>query len=107
VPEDASSTGSPQPLQFSAIPTLYADGIANIARGGGVVRTYLIRFDPSLTADPAAPKIIGQMILPVQGFVAMALFFKAQLDDMIEKKEITPELLERVRQMVPGSPNAT
>jgi len=95
-------------LKLTQLPTIFTDGIANIARGPGIVRMYLIRYDPAMVENvTAAPVVIGQLVMPTNGFAAMALFFKEQLDDMIAKREVTPEAIEQLRKMVPGLANAT
>jgi hypothetical protein len=45
------------------------------------------------------------MSLP--GFASMALLFEAQLKDMIEKKEMPPELLDQLRKSIPGGADAS
>jgi len=49
VPDQAPPDESTGPsLQLSHLLTIYTDGIANIARGPGIVRMHLIRSDPAM-----------------------------------------------------------
>jgi hypothetical protein len=110
-PEDATATApnatSPT-FSRSPIPTLFADGIANVARGAGTIRTYLVRFDPSLEGPADARQVVvAQLIMSLPGFASMALLFEAQLKDMIEKKEMPPELLDQLRKSIPGGADAS
>src|ERR1700731_1557637 len=58
---------------YNPVPVIYADAIANVATGPGLVRTYLIRFDPSLREkDDARPSLVAQLIMPTNGFLMMA-----------------------------------
>lgn len=92
---------------FNPVPTLYADGIANVATGPGTVRTYLIRFDPSLMEHTdASPTVTAQLIMPTNGFLMIATFFEAQIKSMLASGQITQQTLDEVRAMVDRMTNA-
>lgn len=92
---------------WNPVPTIYADGIANVAHGPGIIRSYLIRFDPSLkeVAD-ARPTLVAQLIMPTNGFLMMATFFDAQVQSLIKSGEVTQEQLDGVRQAFFAMTNA-
>lgn len=79
-------------------PVVYADVVASMARNGGAIKFYLVRFDPSLTADGTnQTQYVAQIILPAVGFVNAVTFFDAQLKEMLNKNEVTAELVDRAR----------
>lgn len=84
---------------YNPVPTIYAEAIANVAHGAGVVKTYFVRFDPALTAGSALrPSLVAQLVMPTSGFLAVALFFEAQVKNMLASKEVTQEQIDEVRQ---------
>jgi hypothetical protein len=88
---------------YNPVPTFYADAIANFAHAPGIVRTYLIRFDPALSATGTArPSLVAQLVMPTNGFLTMALFFEAQVKSMIASGVITQAQLEAVKQNIAG-----
>jgi hypothetical protein len=76
---------------LTSVPTMYADGVANLARGPGIVKFYLTRFDPDPDVEsnnPALNTMVGQVVMSATGFAATVLFFKKQLDEMLERGEV-------------------
>jgi hypothetical protein len=59
--------------------TVYADGVANLSRGPGVVKFYLARFDPdpSDANKPIISTMAGQVVMSAVGFAATTIFSKA------------------------------
>jgi hypothetical protein len=99
-------TGLYPPWNF---PTIFADNIATLTRGSGIVRFYFARLDPASggNAQPIASPVC-QVVMPKEGFAAMTLFFQQQLETMIQNKDVTTEFVEQIKAMVaqPGQPNA-
>jgi len=86
------------PFPPADCPVIFADNVVSIARTGGAIKFYLIRFDPSANADNTYnPQYVAQIVLPATGFVGMAVLFEHQLKDMIAKDEIKPEFVDEQR----------
>jgi hypothetical protein len=93
---------------YNPVPTLYADGVANVAHGPGMVRTYLVRFDPSLIeAGNARPSLVAQLIMPTNGFLTIALFFEAQVKSMLKSGDVTEAQIAEVRHAIVNLANGT
>lgn len=80
------------------MPTVYADGVANLSRGPGVVKFYLVRFDPDPSAawTPAITTMAGQVVMSAIGFAATAIFFQKQLAEMVERGEVDRTVLDEL-----------
>jgi hypothetical protein len=79
-------------------PVVYADFAATVSRNGGAIKFYLVRFDPSITADGTnQTEYVAQIILPALGFVNLATFFDAQLKEMLNKGEVKLADVEQAR----------
>jgi hypothetical protein len=76
--------------------TVYADGVANLSRGPGIVKFYLARFDPDPndSKDPVISTMAGQVVMSAIGFAATAIFFQKQLADMVERGEINRAVVD-------------
>lgn len=91
-------TGPYPPCNF---PTIFVDSIVNLARVGGVVKFYLTRFDPPMSGNAQANQSpVCQIVMPKEGFVAMTMFFQQQLEIMIQKNEVTRELVDQMKVIV-------
>jgi hypothetical protein len=55
--------------------TIFADNIVNLARGSGVVKFYLERFDPPMSGNAQPDSVpVCQVIMPIRTFAAMTQF---------------------------------
>jgi hypothetical protein len=83
---------------------VYADGIANLARGPGVVKFYLTRFDanPALAGDHVAT-MVGQVVMSATGFAATVLFFQKQLAEMVQRGEVDSAIFDELRKAAEAS----
>lgn len=73
----------------SALPTVFADGIANVAPANGVIRFYLYRSDPDQVGGPAYKnQAIAQVVMPVSGFLQAAAFFEKSVDFFVSQGTI-------------------
>lgn len=78
-------------------PTIFVDNVVNLARGSGVVRFYFTRYDPAMIGNAQAnPAPVCQVVMPKEGFAAMTVFFQRQLEIMIQKDEVTRELVDQM-----------
>ena len=97
---DESETPSPSaefpPPNF---PTVYADGVMNVAHGSQVVKFYLSRFDPSFNVSNSASQNtpIAQVIMPLYSFIDTAVFFEQALNAMVAEGLITQEYVDALR----------
>jgi hypothetical protein len=94
--EEQASVGISQTL--TNVPTVYADGVANLSRGPGVVKFYLVRFDPDPDANwtTAISTMAGQVVMSSIGFAATAIFFSKQLAEMVERGEIDKTAIDEL-----------
>jgi hypothetical protein len=81
------------------LPTVYADGIVNLAPSPSVVRFYLFRSDPE-QAGKAEYKnqIFAQVVMPVAGFVQMATFFEEALRRFVAQGVIPQQMVDAATQ---------
>ena len=78
--------------------TVYADGVANLSRGPGIVKFYLARFDPdpSDAKQPAISTMAGQVVMSAIGFAATTIFFSKQLAEMVQRGEIDKAVIDEL-----------
>lgn len=84
-------------------PLLFADNVSNFAYGQSLVRLYFTRSDPSFneaTTEPRTQPIV-QLIMPVDGFVATALFFEQVLSRLVADNVISTARIDELRSAVP------
>src|SRR5262245_46697378 len=61
----------------ATLPTVFADGVVNVAPSASVIRFYLYRADPEQTGKGEYQnQAVVQIVMPVLGFVQMATFFE-------------------------------
>jgi hypothetical protein len=86
------------------LPTVYTDGPLNMSHGGGLVRFYLSRLDPSVNSmGDVNAHPIAQVIMTVEGFLAMAAFFNASIETMVSGGAVTKERAEEISKMAYGA----
>lgn len=97
---DGPNTPMAEDASISPLPVLFADSIANFAIGGGTFRTYFVRSDPAPIGDPGKPSvsIVAQLIMPISGFVGLAVVFEERLRDMISRNEISAQYVDGLRE---------
>jgi hypothetical protein len=65
------------------LPTVFADGVTNLATSLSVAKFYLARNDPSLTGDGQNRlQVFAQIIMPISGFLQAFAFFERTIDNM-------------------------
>jgi hypothetical protein len=110
--EGQKMTDTAQPITRPPgnLQTIFADNIVNLARGSGVVKFYLTRFDPPMSGNAQPDSVpVCQVIMPIRTFAAMTVFFQQQLEIMIQNKEVTREFVDQMKVLVakPGQSNAS
>jgi hypothetical protein len=62
------------------IPTIFADGVANIANSRSVVKMVLYRTDPVLGEEKSFQNVaVGQLVLTMDSFAGMVALFEAAI----------------------------
>jgi hypothetical protein len=86
------------------VPIIYSDGVANLFRPPGVVKFYMIRYDPGLPPIPGifegskfCQTTCAEVVMPAAAFMAMTLFFQQQLEDMVERNEVDAALYQQMK----------
>ena len=86
------------------LPTLYCDGIANLAPSPQVVKFYLFRQDPDMMGKPRYKnQILAQVIMPVRAFIYSALFFENSLKQFVEQGTIPQEVVDEMKRAIQTS----
>jgi hypothetical protein len=86
------------------LPTIYADGIANLAPSNQVVKFYLYRTDPHVMAKPEQQnQLVAQIILPIPSFVFTAVFFEKALKQFVAQGNVPQSLVDTVRAVFEGT----
>jgi hypothetical protein len=80
------------------LPVIFADQAPVTSRQAGVVKFYLIRNDPSISADSTNnAQLVAQVVMPVGGFAATVTFFEDELNNLVAAGELKAELVEDAR----------
>lgn len=80
------------------LPTLFADGILNIAPSAEMVRFYLYRTDPDQAGvNRFENRTVAQIVMPLKGFIASVLFFSRALATYESKNPAIKTAADEVR----------
>ena len=84
-------------------PFLFADNVSNFAYGQSIVRLFLVRNDPSFNAgtDEARSQPVAQLVMPLDGFLAMTLFFDHVLSTLVSENVLSQARVDELRATVP------
>lgn len=86
------------------LPTLFADGILNVALSASNAKFYLFRQDPSLTGSQHNKvQPIAQIVMPLEAFVTAAAFFQANVERLIANGNFPRERADQLRQLTEQS----
>ena len=99
MPADAETTQNPL-ADFPApqFPTVFADGVMSLANSPTVVKFFLSRFEPSFAGDGRSQmQAFAQVVMPMDGFASMVVFFEAQLRILVKAGYITEARLAELR----------
>jgi hypothetical protein len=92
--EDAPSDFPPAQL-----PTVFADGVINLATTSSIAKFYLARNDPSFTGDNRnRMQIFAQVVMPLSGFLQAFAFFERTIDNMGKNNPIIIQELAAARE---------
>jgi hypothetical protein len=74
------------------VPTLFCDGIVNLAPSAQVARFYLFRTDPDTAGQQSSQnQVIAQIVMPLEAFVVTSVFFSRALQQMIASGLVAQE----------------
>jgi hypothetical protein len=97
MPSDARAT-PPNDFPSPEFPTIFADNAGSLVNSASIVKFFLSRFDPSYQGDGRfQQQAVAQVIMPVEGFGFMFVFFEAQIRAMINRGFITEAQLAQWR----------
>ena len=84
-------------------PFLFADNVSNFAYGQSLIRLFFVRNDPSFNAgtNEARSQPIAQLVMPIDGFVAMTLFFEHVLSVLVSENVVSQAHIDELRATVP------
>ena len=99
-----SNTPPPHPVanDFPPVgfPTVFADGVLNLAISPAVVKFYLLRYEPSLKGtNEYQTQPVAQVVMPVDGFLSAAAFLGAQVELLIRSGFTTQERYDEYRRI--------
>jgi hypothetical protein len=81
------------------LPTIFCDGIANLAPSGHVIKFYLFRSDPDQTGRPKYKnQTLARIIMPIPAFIYAGIFFENGLKQFVEQGTISQELVDNIKQ---------
>jgi hypothetical protein len=90
--------GLQEGFPHATVPTVFADGVANIGPSTNVVKFYLFRTDPDQTGkNEYKNQIIAQIVMPTLGFLHMALFFEKAVKHFVAQGTLPADLVENLR----------
>ena len=92
---DDDMMGDHPPSQF---PTVFADGVMNLANSDQIVKFYLYRLDPSFSNEgKSLPQAFAQVVMSMDGFGQTVTFFQDALGHLVEQGHISEEYLLELR----------
>jgi hypothetical protein len=80
--------------------SIHAEMAAGIYRSRDMVKVYLINLEGDVFGRPMGPpKAVpaGQLVMPTDGFVGMAIFLESYMQTLVETGVITKEQLQAKR----------
>ena len=85
------------------LPTIFADMVANVAPTSSNIRMYLLRSDSDVSGANRVRNVpVAQIIMPVEGFVNMAVFLNQAVDKLVNVGLINREQVDWQRQQLHG-----
>lgn len=81
-------------------PTVYADGVSSLANSAAVVKFYFSRTEPNILGTGGSKiQPFAQVIMPIDGFAAMFVFFERAIAHLQDQKLLTTEQLQEMRKV--------
>ncbi len=89
-------------LAASGVPSIFCDGVVNVAPSGQEVKFYLYRTDHN-TADGQAlqqqvsrSQVIAQVIMPLDAYIQTTLFFSRALQALVDGGAVPQERIDNI-----------
>jgi hypothetical protein len=90
-----------------AFTTVFVDGVTSINNSTEMVKFYMGRLDASFDGDgPIKSRNVVQVVMPMTGFVATALFFEKILAGYLDRGLVSKEDVAEIRQRETSSDGA-
>lgn len=94
--------GPPQEFPGFNFPTVFADGVMNIANSPHVAKMYLFRFEPSFVdANRYQQQPVAQVVMPLEAVVVMATFLERSITNLVTQGVLTKERVEEIKNARP------
>src|SRR6185437_3649772 len=88
----------PPEFPLPHFPTVFADGVMSAAHSTSVVKYYLFRWEPEFAGHGnSKPQAFAQVIMPMEGFAAMSVFFEKQLAEYVKLGLVSEAQVSRLR----------
>jgi hypothetical protein len=94
MPEFVAQAIEPSTIEYPDVPTIFADGVVNLANSAHVAKFYLYRLDPSVKdVGKAQAKACAQIVMPLDGLTNTFAFLEAiiaklQRQGLVSEKQI-------------------
>jgi hypothetical protein len=77
--------------------TIYADGVTSFTPGAQTVKFHLARFESNFVAtQPPKVAVIGQLIMPLAGFLHTAKFFESVVSTFLSNGTLTQSQIDQM-----------
>ena len=88
----------------SDLPTIFADGIMNLANSAQIIKFYLFRVDPGMRdINKAYQKPCAQIVMPLDALVTTYVFLEGAIEKLRGQDFISPDALEAARKTLRGT----
>jgi hypothetical protein len=88
----------------SDLPTIFADGIMNLANSAQIVKCYLFRVDPGVKdVTKAYQKPCAQIVMPLDALVNTYVFLEGAIEKLRGQGFISIETVETARKALRGA----
>jgi hypothetical protein len=89
----------------ASLPTIYADGIVNLAHSGSLARFYLMRTDPSLDgSERYQVQAFAQVVMPLLALVQTAVFLEIEVKRLVSRGLVDQKFVDEARRVL-GTPS--
>ena len=83
-----------------SLPTVYADGILNLAHSGSLARFYLMRTDPALDgSERYQVQTVAQVVMPLTALVQTAIFLEGELARLVSSRLVDQKFVDEARRI--------
>jgi hypothetical protein len=88
----------------SDLPTIFSDGIMNLANSAQIVKFYLFRLDPGIRdVTKAYQKPCAQIVMPLDALVTTFVFLEGAIEGLRGQGFVSTEAVETARKALQGA----